>query len=74
MTKLHAGALAPRLRDQRILMISGTLDRILPKTQLEEYHHALGEPERWTYPLGHHLIAVKLAFEASRLDQWLMAK
>ena len=74
LTKLHAGALAPRLRDQRILMISGTLDRILPKTQLEDYHHALGEPERWTYPLGHHLIAVKLAFEVNRLDRWLMAE
>lgn len=72
LTKLHAGALAPRLRDQRILMISGTLDRILPKTQLAEYHQALGQPERWTFPLGHHLIAVKLAFEVNRLDQWLM--
>ena len=74
LTKLHAGALAPRLRDHRILIISGTLDRILPKTQLEEYHRALGKPERWTYPLGHHLIAVKLAFEANRLDRWLMAE
>lgn len=74
LTKLHAGALAPRLRDQRILMISGTLDRILPKNQLEEYHRALGKPERWTYPLGHHLIAIKLAFDVNRLDRWLMAE
>lgn len=71
MTKLHAGALASQLRDQRILMISGSLDQILPKSQLEDYYNALGRPERWTYPLGHHLIAVKLAFEANRLDRWL---
>lgn len=74
MTSLHAGALAPFIRDQRILMINGTLDRVLPPGQIEEYHNALGKPERWAYPLGHHLIAVRLAFEVNRLDQWLSSR
>lgn len=74
LTKLHAGALAPALEGRRILMISGTLDRVLPGEQMEEYHRALGHPERWTYPLGHHLVAVALACEVNRLDRWLMAR
>lgn len=73
-TKLHAGALASRLRGRRILMISGSLDRVLPGEQLEEFHRSLGSPERWTYPLGHHLVAVRLAYETNRLDRWLMAR
>lgn len=71
MTKLHAGALAPLIRNENILMISGRWDRILSKSQLDGLHIALGRPERWTYPLGHHLVAVQLALEVGRIDRWL---
>lgn len=70
-TRLHSGNTASRIRDHRILMISGRFDRILPAEQVADYHLALGRPERWTYPVGHHLIAVKMAFEVGKLDRWL---
>ena len=71
-TQFHAGALAPKLHDQRILMISGTLDQILPSEQAADLYQALGKPERWTAPLGHHLIALKLIYEVDRIDRWIM--
>ncbi len=72
MTNYHSGALAPLLRDQKILMISGNLDQIIPKNQALGLHQALGKPERWTAPLGHHLIALQLILEVDRMDQWIM--
>ncbi len=72
MTKYHSGALAPLLRDQRILMIAGTIDHIMPDTQALGLHRALGSPERWTAPLGHHLIALQLILEVDRIDRWIM--
>ena len=72
MTQLHPGRLAPLLRDQRILTIAGSLDRIMPDEQALGLHRALGSPERWTAPLGHHLIALQLILEVDRLDRWIM--
>jgi len=72
MTRLQSGLLAPQLRDQRILMIAGTIDHIMPDEQALGLHRALGSPERWTAPLGHHLIAVQLILEVDRIDRWIM--
>ncbi|MFT6178598.1 MAG: hypothetical protein ACJAQT_004441 [Akkermansiaceae bacterium] len=72
MTRLHSGALAPQIRDQRILMIAGTVDHIMPVEQALGLHRALGSPERWTAPLGHHLIALQLILEVDRIDDWIM--
>lgn len=72
MTKYHPGRLAPMLRNHRILMIAGTIDLIMPDEQAHGLHHALGRPERWTAPLGHHLIAVQLVLEVERIDRWIM--
>ena len=73
MTRFHSGALAPQLRGQRILMIAGTIDHIMPDEQALGLHQALGRPERWTAPLGHHLIALQLILEVDRIDRWIMA-
>ncbi|MFT6861650.1 MAG: hypothetical protein ACJAVK_000202 [Akkermansiaceae bacterium] len=72
LTKYHSGALAPLLHDQRILTIAGTIDHIMPDTQAHGLHRALGSPERWTVPLGHHLIALQLILEVDRIDRWIM--
>ncbi len=72
MTRLHSGRLAPQLRDQRILTIAGTIDHIMPDEQALGLHRALGSPERWTAPLGHHLIALQLILEVDRIDNWIM--
>lgn len=72
VTKLHPGKTGGILRNYRLLTIHGRLDKIIPKKQTRELHQILGNPERWTYPLGHHLIAVQLVFDAKRIDHWLM--
>ena len=72
LTRLHSGALAPRLQGQRILMIAGTTDHIMPDEQAHNLHRALGHPERWTAPLGHHLIALQLILEVKKIDHWIM--
>ncbi len=73
MTKFHSGKLASFVRDHRILMIAGSIDHIMPDQQALGLHRALGRPERWTAPLGHHLIAVQLVLEVDRIDRWIMA-
>ncbi len=73
MTKFHSGKLASFVRDPRILMIAGSIDHIMPDQQALGLHRALGRPERWTAPLGHHLIAVQLVLEVDRIDRWIMA-
>jgi len=72
LTKLDPGRIGSTLRNYRLLTIHGRLDRIIPEEQFHELHQVLGKPERWTYPLGHHLIAVQLVFDAKRIDRWLM--
>ncbi len=74
LTKLQPGKLAPHLKKQNteILFLNGTLDRILPPEEIEEIHQALGQPERWTYPLGHQLIALNLITQVNRLHQWML--
>ena len=71
LTKLHPGKIGSILRNYRILTMHGRLDEVIPKEQTAELHQILGRPERWSYPLGHHLMAVQLVLEAHRLDRWL---
>lgn len=73
-TTLHAGKLAPSIADQRILLLHGTIDQIIPKDQSADLYRALNYPERWTYPLGHHLVALQLLKDVPKLDAWLMKK
>ncbi len=74
LTRLHPGALAHQLRGLDLLFINGKYDHILPKEEIEEIYQALGEPERWTYPLGHHLLAVNLLTQIQRLDEWMSSE
>lgn len=70
-TKYHSGNIAPYIQHYPILMIAGTTDKIVPKEQALNLYQALGKPERWTAPVGHLLIAVKLVLEIDRIDQWI---
>lgn len=72
LTTLHSGRLAPHIADERILYIHGTVDKIIPRDQFAELYPALNYPERWTYPLGHHLVALQLLKDVPKLDAWLM--
>lgn len=70
-TNLKPAILAPQLAEERLLLIYGSLDRIIPNEQLNELHQLTGKPERWTYPLGHQPLALKLIFEVGKIDQWI---
>ncbi|MDE0859077.1 MAG: hypothetical protein OSA93_02875 [Akkermansiaceae bacterium] len=72
LTELHSGRIASHLSDERLLFIHGTLDCIIPADHFTELYQALGYPERWTYPLGHHLVALQLLADVPKLDAWLM--
>jgi fermentation-respiration switch protein FrsA (DUF1100 family) len=72
LTTLHSGRIASHLSDERLLFIHGTLDRIIPADHFTELYQALSYPERWTYPLGHHLVALQLLADVPKLDAWLM--
>jgi hypothetical protein len=74
LTTLHSGRIASHLSDERLLFIHGTLDRIIPADHFVELYQALGYPERWTYPLGHHLVALQLLADVPKLDDWLMTE
>ena len=72
LTKYHPSALASHLPPARTLFLNGTVDRVLPKEEIETIHTALGKPERWTYPLGHHLIAVNLLSQTKQIHRFLL--
>jgi len=72
LTKLQPETLAPQLKNHEILFVNGSKDRVLPKEEIEKAYLALGKPERWTYPLGHHLIALNLITQVGRLERWML--
>ncbi len=71
LTQLHPGKLSPHLKKEDILFMNGSRDHILPKEEIEKAYLALGSPQRWTYPLGHHLVALNLLTQINRLDRWM---
>jgi len=72
LTRLQPSSLAPLLRHEKVLFLNGSKDAILPKEEIENAYLALGRPERWTYPLGHHLIALNLLTQTGRLEKWIL--
>ena len=72
LTLFHPAALAPQLRQRPLLVLHGTRDHILPRSELETLYQMSGRPERWTYPLGHHLVALNLLTQISRLEKWML--
>ena len=71
LTRFDALHQAPALKSRKILLLQGSLDQVIPSHQPNDLHRALGHPERWSYPLGHYLMAIQLGFSAEHIDRWI---
>ncbi|MFK7961661.1 MAG: hypothetical protein AB8G96_14180 [Phycisphaerales bacterium] len=66
----HPLRLAPSLRGIPILMLHATFDAIVPAWSGRRLWHALGRPERWSWPVGHLGLLGLLPGEARRAVDW----
>ena len=69
--KLDAYHTATEMTDIPVLMLHASADKAVPSSTGRLLYQQLGEPERWSYPLGHELIFVGLPTQVSRIDRWI---
>lgn len=69
-TKLDALKTAATLRGKPVLMLHASSDKAVPASSGDALHAALGEPERWTYPMGHELIFAALPTQIPKIETW----
>lgn len=72
-SKLDAYHTATEMRSIPVLMLHGTVDQAVPSATGDLLYEQLGEPERWSYPVGHELIFAGLATQVVRIDRWINA-
>ena len=65
-SKLDAFHTATELGDIPVLMLHASLDQAVPASSGELLYTQLGEPDRWSYPLGHELIFAGLPTQVAR--------
>lgn len=70
-SKLDAYHTAKELGDIPVLMLHATLDQAVPASSGQLLYERLGEPDRWSYPLGHELIFAGLPTQVTRIDRWI---
>jgi len=64
-------ALAPRLEGVPTLLVHGALDRAVPAEQGDLLWKRLGEPERWSFPVGHEWLAISLPDQFDAMLDWV---
>ena len=69
--QLDALATAASLEGTPTLVLHAERDRAVPAHTGEALHAALGEPERWVYPMGHELIFMTLPTQVPKIESWL---
>jgi alpha-beta hydrolase superfamily lysophospholipase len=69
-SRLDALKTAPEMRDVPVLMLHASSDRAVPAKTGDALHRALGEPERWVYPMGHELIFATLPMQIPKIESW----
>src|SRR5439155_17653395 len=70
---LDAYYAADAMRTMKILILQGTADLAVPSDQGDLLWRRLGEPERWTWPVGHELLFFFLPDQFDRIMHWLDA-
>lgn len=70
-SKLDAYHTATEMSDIPVLMLHGSSDKAVPSSSGQLLYHQLGNPERWTYPVGHELIFMGLPTQVARIDKWI---
>ncbi|MFK7759688.1 MAG: alpha/beta hydrolase family protein [Phycisphaerales bacterium] len=70
-SKLDALHTAKNMVDMPVLMLHASADKAVPASTGDALHKALGEPDRWTFPVGHELIFVALPMQMSKIESWM---
>ncbi len=69
-SNLDALKTAPELRGVPVLMLHASSDKAVPAKTGDALYRALGEPERWVYPMGHELIFATLPMQVPKIETW----
>jgi predicted esterase len=70
-SKLDAYQTASEMGGIPVLMLHASLDQAVPASSGQLLYERLGEPDRWSYPLGHELIFAGLPTQVTRIDRWI---
>jgi len=70
-SKLDALRTAPALASVPTLVLHAERDRAVPASTGDALHEALGEPERWVYPMGHEMIFLTLPTQVPKIESWV---
>ncbi len=70
-SKLDAYHTATEMTDIPVLMLHASADKAVPSSSGQLLYQQLGQPERWSYPIGHELIFAGLPTQVTRIDKWI---
>ena len=70
-SKLDAYHTAQEMHDVPVLILHASTDEAVPAETGDLLYQQLGQPERWTYPIGHELIFAGLPTQATRINRWI---
>ena len=70
-SKLDAYHTATEMSDLPVLMLHALADKAVPSSSGQLLYQQLGQPERWSYPIGHELIFAGLPTQVARIDKWI---
>ncbi len=71
-SKLDALYTAKEMHDIPVLMLHASRDKAVPAKRGDDLYKALGQPERWKYPVGHELIFAALPTQIGKINTWLL--
>lgn len=70
-SKLDAYHTATEMSNIPVLMLHASADKAVPSSSGQLLYQQLGQPERWSYPIGHELIFAGLPTQVARIDKWI---
>ncbi len=62
---------ASQMQSVPVLMLHASSDKAVPAGSGDALHRALGNPERWVYPVGHELIFAALPLQIPKIEKWV---
>ncbi|MEL7473650.1 MAG: prolyl oligopeptidase family serine peptidase, partial [Planctomycetota bacterium] len=70
VSRIDPYVVAPGLDTRRVLMVHAERDRAVPAAFGDVLWERLGRPERWSFPVGHEMIALMLPNLLDRMIDW----
>lgn len=64
---------APAMGSTPVLLVDAMFDAIVPRRNADLLYERLGEPERWSYPVGHVGLFVLLPTQVDAIMDWIEA-